>query len=294
MSEAQDASGSVDEETDYTAATIRGSTQTLRRLIQETALSKGGGPIHDTVYFNISEGQLQALAGSHGNVVVSYTTWNEESLKEVGVSEQTVDNTPDGDNPTLEAVVDTQEFLNYLDIASDGGIIELDFIKEPQERLAQALEIDGKLTARVPLPGSDAVLNEIPLDLPGQVDEDDVLTNPDGDALPTNVSASMQELQKIIDAVDLHEATEEDFFPVVVEDGDFVLNVGDSRSQQIFGSFSHDIEGPDFNNEYHTGFKELVNSLSNTIEIYSVDGGPLYVLQDGNGSTVRHSLGSVE
>jgi len=294
MSEAQSASDTVVEDTDYTAATVRASTKGLQTLVQETALTKGGGPIHDIVYMNVSDGQIQCLAGSHGNVVVSYTTWNEESMKQIGVTEQTENNTPDGEKPTLEAVVDTQEFLNYLNIASDGGVVELDFIKEPQVRLAQALRITGKLTSRVPLPGSDAVLEEVPLDLPTQVNDDNVLINPNsGEELPTHVSAGMQEMEKIVDAVDVHEDAEEDFFPVVVEDGTFSLNVGDAQSQQIFGSFSTGVEGPDFDNEYHTGFKELVNSLSGQVEIYSVDDGPLYVLQDGNGSTVRHSIGNV-
>lgn len=278
---------------DYAAGFVRTKTNIMQTIVEETALVKSGGPVHETIYFNISDGQLQALAGSHGNVVVSFTSWNEEKLDGVGVTQQTIDNTDEDDNPTLEAIIDTQEFLNYLDIASDGGIVELTFVKEPEQRLAQAVEIDSELTSRIPLPGSEAVLDEIPLDLPTQINEDDVLTNQEGNKLPTNISTETDKLSKIIDAVDLHEGTEDDFYPVVVEDGEFVLNVGDEKSQQIFGSLKDSSEGPDLSNEYHSGFKELSGSLTGSIDLYSVDGGPLYVLQDSNGATVRHSLGNV-
>lgn len=295
MSEAESTTDeTVEERPEYTAAFVRASTQTLQKLVRETALTKGGGPVHDTLYFNISDGQMQSLASTHGKSVVSFTTWNEEKLKEVDVTEQTVNNTDEDENPSLEAVVDTQEFLNYLEIASNGGIVELNFIKEPAERLAQALEIDSKLTARVPLPGSQAVLEEVPLGLPSRINDEEVMVNGDGNQLPTNISSSTQELQKVVDAVDLHEDAEEDFYPIVVDDGEFVLNVGDTKSQQIFGALSSGVEGPDLDNEYHVGFEEAVKSLSGNMEVYSAPGGgPFYVLQDGSGETLRHSLGSL-
>lgn len=265
-------------------ATFRGSAQKVRKIVEQSSLSGGGDPYHGDLYINIGDEELRTIAGSSGHVVVSYSDFGEEYL-----------DTIEGET---EAVIDVGDFLNYLDIATEGGMVEVSFVGDDESRLAQQLTIDGKLNSTIMLPGSQAVLEEVPLGLPKQFNDNNVMTNSEGEPLGTHISTDVDELSTIVDAVDLREDVE--FYPVVVEEGSFRLDVGDEKSQEVRGALDAVVEPTtdetdevDVDNQYNEGFEELVGALSGDVNVYTTQDAPLCVTQEGAGRQVRHSLGNV-
>lgn len=260
-------------------ATVSGSVQKIRQMIESTALVGRGDPYHDDVYINIGNGEVRTIVGSPGNVVVAYCSFNEAFIDVIA-----------GD---VEAIIDVGDFLSYLDIATDGGRVELEFLGNPDDRLATRLKIEGKLQSTIMLPASEAVLEEVPLGLPESFDDDEIMHNSGGDPLETEISTSLDELQTIVDAVDLREDI--DFYPVVVEDEEFKLDVGDERDQEIRGALTAEVDGQDVDNRYNEGFTELVNTLSGGVELATDPEAPLSAVkdQDDNGFVLRHVVGNV-
>lgn len=258
-------------------ARVSGSAQQVQQLVERTALSGRGDPYHDDVYINIGDGEIRTIVGSPGNVVVAFCSFNENYVNEI-----------EGD---VEAIIDVGDFLSYLDIATDGGRVELEFLGDEDDRLATRLNMEGKLQSTIMLPASEAVLEEVPLGLPQSFDEDNNMHNADGDALATQIDTSVQELQTIVDASDLDE--EEEFYPVVVEDEALKLDVGDERSQEIRGALTAEVEGVDVDNRYNEGFTELIGTLNGGISLATSPDAPLCAVKEQEGVVLRHVIGNV-
>lgn len=258
-------------------ATIEGSAQDVRRMIEATALAGRGDPYHDDIYVNIGDGELRTIVGSPGNVVVAFCSFNENFVETI-----------EGD---VEAIIDVGDFLSYLDIATDGGRVELEWLGDEDDRLATRLRMEGKLQSTIMLPASEAVLEEVPLGLPQSFDEENQMHNSEGDTLGTEIGTSVQELQTIVDAVDLREDI--DFYPVVVDDGAFKLDVGDERDQEIRGVLTAEVEGVDVDNRYNEGFTELVDTLSGGVDLATDEDAPLAAVKESDGAVLRHVIGNV-
>lgn len=258
-------------------AELSGSTQQIRQIIEQTALAGRGDPYHDDVYINIGDGELRTVVGSPGNVVVAYCSFNENYVDNI-----------DGE---VEAIIDVGDFLSYLDIATDGGRVEIEFLGSEDDRLATRLRMEGKLQSTIMLPASESVLEEVPLGLPESFDDEHRMHNADGETLGTELYTSTNELQTIVDAVDLREDI--DFYPIVVEDGQFVLDVGDERDQEIQGSLEAEVEGGDLDNRYNEGFTELVNTMSGGMRLATDEDAPLCAVKEGEGAVLRHVIGNV-
>lgn len=266
-------------------ASFRASEQKVQNMVERAAIVGNGDPYHDDLYVNIGDGEVRTIAGSQGNVVVSYNNCNDSYLDEIEGS--------------CEAVLDVSDFLTWLDIASDGGMVEVTFHGSDDQRLSQQVEIDGMVQSKIMLPGSKAVLEEVPLTLPEKFNDDNVMTNSEGDALGTHVSTEVGHLQKIIDTVDAREDT--DFYPIVVKNGSFRLDIGDEKSTMAQGPLPGSVVEPtegdgevdDIENRYNEGFEELVNTLTSDLDLYTSQDAPLCVVQEKSGIVIRHSLGNV-
>lgn len=260
-----------------TLATVSGSVQQVRQAVEKTALAGRGDPYHSDVYVNIGDGEMRTIVGSPGNVVVAFCSFNENYV--------------DNLEGEVEAILDVSDFLNYLDIATDGGRVELNFLGNEGDRLATRLHIEGKLQSTIMLPASEAVLEEVPLGLPKSFDDENQMHNSDGDTLGTEIQTSVNELDRVVDAVDLREDI--DFYPIVTEGGEFKLDVGDSRDQEIRGVLQAEVEGDDVDNRYNEGFEELVNTLNGGVHLATDQDAPLCAVKEQEGVVLRHIVGNV-
>lgn len=257
------------------AATITGSTTNLRRMVTESSVLASGDPLYDRLYVNVTDGQVNLVGGTRSGGVMSYCTYDSEYFKEA--------------SGEVEAVVEVAAFLNYLDIASDGGQLTLRFHQDDDARLAQQLEIAGKLTSSIMLPSGSSVMQNIPLGVIQRFDDDDEMLDGAGDQLSTKIWTTAGDLSKIVDAVALQDS--ESFYPVVVEDGEFVIELGNRQTQYISGDLSGEVEGDDVHNEFADEFETIVDSLSGDVQISTEEGQVGSFVVDGSDHVTRTVMG---
>lgn len=255
-------------------ATVKGSTQSFYKALEKASL----GTYHSDIYLNIGDGEVRTIVGSPGNIVVSYCDFNEGIFESV-----------EGE---AEVIVGVERFFNYLDLASSGGVVTVDIATSNEDdRLADLLQIHSDYDASIRLATSESVLEEVPLGLANSFDEDNVMMNQEGEKLRTHIEATSHELHKIYDVVDLREDV--DFYPIVVEDSVWKIDVGNEGSESFRGVLSDSVEGPDVSNTYNEGFQDLVSTLSGNMRLSTDDEAPLSVVQEREGMTIRHSLGEM-
>jgi hypothetical protein len=219
------------------------------------------------------------IAGSPGNVVVVYSDYTEGAVEELQGS--------------CEAMISVSDILDILSLIGDrNSEVKLTFEGVEGSRLAQRLHIEGQLESGLLLPGSESVLEKVPLDLPNMFDDDDRLLNPDNDMEPagTHIETFVSSLDKITDVVEMRE--ELNNYPVVVENGTFRLDVGNRSQNFIAGELPGEVkEGDDFRNLYGEGLEKLSGQLSGDIDVYAEDGSPICVVKERSHGTIRHIVG---
>lgn len=281
-------------------ATLRAEVEQFRRMIRQSSLS--GETEHSDIYLNIREDEVQVLQAAPGEVVLTYCTFGPDWFDEISVERESREmEGEDSDGNEFhypvgaEAILNVESILTSLDIASEGGIIEMNFTGSEDRRLATFMRANGALNAWVKLPGSQATLEDIPHWLPFRFNVDDYYTNQNGDPTPTTIQTNVSKIETIIRAVD--DTDNADFYPVVVQDGDFRLNVGEEQQSGYEGTLNaQSVEGPDVENFYHDGFVEIFEVLSGKVELQTAPGNnPMSIVQRGDsGRTIRHINGPVD
>lgn len=242
---------------------------------------------HDEVYLNIDGGKVRLLAGTPGSSGGTYVDFVEAFFEDV-----------DG---STEAYFDANEVMSYTDIVTDGpsSTMEITFIGSDDDRLASKMIIrpgndSTEFEVSKMLPSGESVIQSVPGNLPGRFDKDNVLlTQPPGEderPLQTHIATDISQINKIIDAVALRDELE--FYPIVVEDGKFRLNVGSEESEKIDAVLNGSVEGPDASNIYGGHLKETASTLTGSVDLYLDKGGPLEVLQKKSHMTIRHLYGN--
>lgn len=273
-------------------ATVQASAQNIRNMIQQTSLGGSGDPFHSDLYLNVHDaGAVTVIGGSPGDVTQTYCTFTEPNLNDIS-SEQ--------DNGT-QAVINVADFITYgLDFASDGGELEVSFRGSPDDELTSVVEFYGAVNSRVMTPVAGDVLEEVPTGIIDNFPEGDgqyhsTMEGREGETFPTNIRVDASQIQRIIEVID-HEP-DRDLFPITVEDGELTLDVGrDGGRNAVWGELeANSVEGPDVNNQYKKGFKEVFKSLSGEVWLQTAPGGaPLCVAQDGHdGMVIRHVIGNM-
>lgn len=242
---------------------------------------------HDEVFVKIDGGRVRLLAGTPGGSAGTYVDFVEAYFESV--------------SGATEAYFDAGEVLSYIDLVSESSSNELQvsFFGTEGDRLANRIEISpaddaADFDVSMMLPSGSSVIESVPGQLPGRFNKDHVLmTSPPGEEerpLQVSIETDFGQLRKIVNAVDLRE--ELDYYPVVVADGEFRLDVGSEESEKINAVLKGQVEGPDVSNVYGGHFKETVNSLSGSVELHLDRGGPLQVLKRDNHATIRHLYGN--
>lgn len=300
MSEAQMQSGDSDEQDDETSnvqATLRASVDRFESMIERCALD--GDTEHSNLYVNVLDDHVQVLQATPGEVVISYGSFGSNYFDDLSLKSEIDEvEVSDGQGNQMEyehgceAILDVDRTLEYLDYASSDGTVVLSFSGDEDRRLSTKLKAEGALEAWVNLPGSQTILDDVPHWLPTRFNEEDVFSSVSGDPAPTRVKTTVGDVQTIIDVVQADQQV--DYFPIVVEDGDFKIDVGESHSTGVRGRLGNAIEGSkDVENYYFGGFEEIFNALTGSVELQPVpDNGPLAVVQrGGDGDTIRHING---
>lgn len=280
--------------------TIRASVEKFQQMIRQSSLE--GEVEHSDIYLNVLEDKVQVLQAAPGEVVLTYCTFGADFFDEIDLQRDVREMTSQdsgGEEFTFdvgaEAILDVEQTLTYLDFAAEGGTVELEFTGSEERRLSTFVRANGALEAWVKLPGSQDVLDSVPHWLPLRFSDADCYTNQAGDEAPTQISTKASKIDTIIRAV--KEDREAEFYPLVVEDGEFRIDVGDDQRSGVQGTLgAQSIEGPEVENYYFDGFEEIFNVLSGKVELQTAPGGnPVSIVQKGDtGQTIRHVNGSVD
>lgn len=263
-----------------TNATIKATAQEFRNLIEKSALSEPGSDppwIHSDLYLSITEESVEAIVSAGGGSVLTYCTFEESYFDSI-----------EGE---AEAVLAVEDTLERLDVASDGGLMEFEFAGPENSRLSETLRARGALEMAVSLPASEKILEKVPEELPERW-EDGKFLSPSGNPHRTFVDTTVDQVAKVIEATELEGG---EYFPIAVEEGDFVLNVGD-QTEYLRGDLSaSNVEGEDLENWYGPGFEAAFGAtLSGDVQLQTTDGEngghPMAVLQEDEDKAIRHVL----
>jgi len=284
-------------------ATIRASVEQFKKMINQSALS--GETEHDDLYMNVRSDGVRILQQAPAEVVLSYCSFGTDYFDEIELktdeSEETYTEKSGDESAFLagaEAIINVEKALTYLDFASESGTVELSFTGSEENRLATYMTAEGALEAWVKLPGSTDILQDVPHWLPTRFNADDQYTNKAGDPAPVQIDTKVSRVQKIIKAV--KEDRDADFYPLVVRDGNFYIDIGDEDRSGVSGSLgAQSVEnktGDDVENYYFDGFEEIFDVLSGPVQLQTAPGNnPVAVVQSGSeGRVIRHVNGTVD
>jgi len=263
-----------------TQATIEASKAQIRDIVEQTAVG-----YHEKIYANITDGRVRFLAGTPGGTVVAYNDYVEGDIDDISGEAQ--------------AIIPVPKLLDHLGLAGEGSNsnIALEFIGSEGSTLAEQLKIglvgSHSFEAGITLPASENSLESVPTDLPGLFNDDNVLMNQaEGRPVSTHIDTYAESLQKILDVVSMREELE--FYPVVVENGEFLLNVGSDQGNYVNAKLQGEAEGDEVDNLYGSGFSEVIKALDGGVTLHVEQGSPLQILKETNYGTCRHVLGAAE
>lgn len=241
---------------------------------------------HDKAYFNLSVSSLRTIANA-GEAVGAYCTYNEPYVENIELHE---DIDEDAGMESIVRVPQVKEFLHFV----GGDTIVFEFFGDSEEGRARKLAIDGELRAEIYLPNSKTNYNSMQLGIVNLYDEDNNWVSP-GDSRPldTKFTTDCSEFQRIIDIVEFDDFALSNY-PVVIEDGEFVLDASDKNERDtVAGTLqATDVEGPDVSNYYSRGFDNLFSNVSGEIDVQLADDAPISIVRESNDEamTLRYSI----
>lgn len=269
-----------------TLATLSASPEKLREMLELGLLSSKGD--YDKALLRLEPGKAH-LFSSFSGVAKSFSTFEEEDyLQTVNVS----------DADYVEAILNIDQFEFWLDVVADEGNVRVDFKGESPDELASSADIVGGLTASVHIPASNSVRENQPAYLIDRFDDEGAFyhTPEDKPGLDTVIVTDVSEIERIMRVVDGDEVAGFENFPIVVEDGEFRLDIGSDRGRTVVeGALQAEkVEGGDVANLYGDPFKPVFNTLSGEVTLMTTHvpggGAPLVVYKDIGGGQLRHII----
>lgn len=246
---------------------------------------------YDQVYFNLALDEIRTVANA-GQATVAYCTFSKPFVTNVELHDD-IDL-----EAGMQAILKAPAIENYLNFVG-GKSLTVEFYgqSDVDEIRAEKIVLDGDLRAEVYLPSSEADYSDKALKVVQVYDEDDNWRRGggDGDTLATSFETHTSEFQKIIDVVNFDDFALSNY-PVVVEDGDFLLSASDDNERDsVRGQLEADnVEGPDVSKSYSRGFEELFSTIDGEIDVGvgAEEGGPITIVRAGNDDsfTLRYSI----
>ena len=259
----------------------QGSFETTRGNLQSmlTWLSAPLNDKYDKAYFNLREESLTTIANM-GEQVVAYCTFDSPFVQDIEVHES--------NEAGMESLINIEDVQNYVDFVG-GERVKVTFFGNEDDTLCSKMEISGDLTVTIYVPSSEADYESQQTGIVNVYDDEERWCKPsNGERLSTHFTTTVDQFERIVQVKEF-----DDFamstYPVVIEDGEFVLNAADENQRNsVSGSLkAEDVEGPDVNNSYSRGFSELFNNISGEIEVDIEQDTPMSVVRQSNDKSLK-------
>lgn len=261
-------------------ATITTTEAQLKEVLDATSVN-----YHEELYLNIDEDRVRLLGGAPDSSSGVYVDFVEAFVESI--------------SGATEAYVDVAQLENYLSVLSEGPstTLEVSFLGSDNDRLANQMAIspeDGSGEVTLMLKSGERVMESVPTQLPKQFDQNNNFLHPVEDRpAKVHIETYVDEVRRIVDAVDLQESLE--YHPIVVNGQQFILDVGDERDEHVSVKLKGDVDNEDdhdVDNVYGGSFKQVIKQLSGTLFIQVEDESPVHLLQEKNHMTIRHLVGT--
>lgn len=243
---------------------------------------------YDQCWFNLADGEVRTVANA-GEAVIAYCDFTKPFVRDVELNDA-VD-----EQAGVEAIFKVPQMDDYLNFVG-GNKLEVEFygIPDGDEMRADKVRIDGELTAEIFLPSSESDYESKQLGIVNVYDEDETWVGPaSGEPLGTSFTTKVEEFEKIIDVVSFDSFALANY-PVVVEDGSFLLDAADENERDtVHGElFAENVEGEDVDNAYSRGFEELFSNISGKIQVEVEQDKPISIVRQSNDEalTLRYTI----
>lgn len=255
---------------------------------------------YDQMYLNVAEDEIRTVANASDNVA-SYCTFNEKFVNDIHVDDS-VDSVVG-----MESVINVFDIQDYLQFVG-GSVVEVRFYGYEDDRLAARVDLDGDLCATVYLPHSRSDVESKKLNIMKLYDSDNRWVRPstfdvqdgsadDGEPLGTTFVTDIEEFEKIVKASNFDDITFSNF-PVVIEDGELVLEAADEDDRNKIEGTLHaeEVEGDNVRNVYSRGLDELVGNISGNVRVGIEQDGPVSIVREANDGAfiARYSIANIE
>jgi hypothetical protein len=260
-------------------ATLSASRSSFRRMVELAALGTDEGVYYDEMLVRVTGDRVETPAGKRDTSMAAYCTVAHEAFDDVSLAL---------DEPAT-AIFDIGAALGWLDWL-DAEDVEVAILGDPGEAFAGTLELrTSEETVQVACRHGPEVLGTVTTELPSRFDDENRFRLEDGSVAPTRVETDAAALERLADAVDLAETV--DGYPFVVEDGEFVLDVGSELSlAHATATLDGEVSGPDVANRYSAELAALARALDGDVVVQTGPDEPLVVVQSHSLFTLRYVL----
>ncbi|MFC6953809.1 hypothetical protein [Halorubellus litoreus] len=260
-------------------ATLRATRSAVRRMVGVASLATDGDAYYDEMLVRVTDDSVETPAGKRDTSMAAYCSVAHEAFDDV---------TLHIDGPAV-AIFDIDAALGWLEwLAAEQ--VEVVLLGDPEDAFAGTLELrTAAETVQVACRHGPEVLGTVTTELPSRFDDENRFRLEDGSVAPTRVQTDAASLERLADAVDLAETV--DGYPFVVENGEFVLDVGSELSlAHATATLPGEVTGPDVSNRYSAELAALARALSGDIVVQTGPGEPLVVVQARELFTLRYVL----
>lgn len=241
---------------------------------------------YDKAWLNIQEDEVHAVA-SMGQAVVAYCTFDEPFVQDIEIHDD-VDA-----SAGVETIINYEDVRDYIEFVG-GERVRVSFVGNEDEKLCRKMEIDGDIHVDIYVPSSEADYESQQTGIVNLYDDENRWHKPsDDETLSTRFRTKVEEFERIVRVKEF-----EDFslstYPVVIEDGEFILDAtDDDERNSIKGNLdAWDVEGPDVSNSYSRGFSQLFGNISGKISVDIGEDMPMSIVRESNDDamTLRYIL----
>jgi hypothetical protein len=241
---------------------------------------------YDQIYVNLAGDEIRTVSNI-GKAVGSYCDFSLPFVRDVELHEE-VD-----ENAGMQAILKVPQVEDYLDFVG-GTSLEVEFYGIPGgENRARKMVLDGELRAEIYLPTSESDYESKQLKIVEVYDENNSWITNSGDPLSTSFTTRVSEFNRIIDVVEFDSFALANY-PVVIEDGEFLLDASDENNRDtVHGElFAENVEGPDVDNVYSRGFEELFSNISGEVDVEVEQDSLISIVRESNDEalTLRYSI----
>lgn len=243
------------------------------------------GDAYDEAYINLKEQRLSTISNA-GQAIVTYCTFREPFIENVDIAD--VEQNEAG----LEAILKVPTINEYKNFIG-GERYQVEFYGSENNRGATRMSLTGDLQAEFYLPSSNSNYETKQMKVVNHYNDDNQWILGDGEPMDVQFTTTMDQLHRIVDVVEFDDIVMSNY-PIVIEDGEFKLHAeGEDQRQIVSGNlYAEDVEGPDVNNVYSRGFKQLVNNLSGEVSVSTQQDNPISIVRESNDGalTLRYTI----